>query len=772
MADTERRDYRGGRFNRKKRGREEDNEDSYGRRPQRPRQEAPPGTRLRRGLLDVAEDIREPEEAVQQLAQLAADNADDEYVRETLCVVALKLVSEQPFKIPFVAAVVLQANRINGDVAIDVVEKAGQQLQKHLDAGEWRAFKLVLRFLACLRPLFEADGVFPILAQLLDVAVELQTASADDTLGLELVRIILLTLPYLMAAAKDEEALREQAIDLLQKTDVIASNSGPVEALVDPYPINEDDKPMACPSLLSILQRQLLDEANNNWPLTCIPRLCQDTDGEARRHTFPAISIPAQINPGSQVIFPELFFSLYADHDIETVPSTAQVASSLFRDAVRDTVDLLDFNRNVTARLLNSIDAFWAPGHFVKRSTAFDKLQSLQEAGKPTWRPEDVVIDAIFSQMLQLPAPEHKVVYYHSLITESCKISPGGIAPSLGRAIRFLFRNIEFMDMELSYRFMDWFAHHLSNFDFRWKWAEWVPELELPDIHPRKAFIIGALEKEVQLSFARRVRDTLPEAMHSLIPAQKEVETPDFKYDNDIPFAAEGRKVMALLRKKRPDEEVQAVLSTLEEAAAAQGEDPTTVATDVYMTSICFIGSKSLSHVLSTIDRCQERLQAMVRDSEAARRQVISSVVDFWHDHPGTAVNIIGKLLNYTIVTPSAVVDWVLGDRLNGGRALATLQVWDLVSVTMDKVVNRMRQLTEEASRPDLDEEQVQQIEAALPKERAGMGDLFRAIEDGVRRVAEGEVESEGTEEEVDLVRQWGARWECVWRRKAAVEGL
>ena len=93
--------------------------------------------------------------------------------------------------------------------------------------------------------------------------------------------------------------------------------------------------------------------------------------------------------------------------------------------------------------------------------------------GKPTWKPEDVVIDAVFSQIFQLPTPEHRLVYYHSIITEICKISPAAIAPSLGRAIRFLFRSVDAMDMELGYRFMDWFAHHLSNFEFRWKWTEW-----------------------------------------------------------------------------------------------------------------------------------------------------------------------------------------------------------------------------------------------------------------------------------------------------------
>lgn len=108
----------------------------------------------------------------------------------------------------------------------------------------------------------------------------------------------------------------------------------------------------------------------------------------------------------------------------------------------------------------------------MRRATPFDKLKDVPE-GKSTWKPEDMAVDAIFSQILQLPAPEHKAVYYHSMITETCKIAPSAIAPSLGRAIRFLYKNIEMMDEELTYRFMDWFSHHLSNFDFRWKWQEW-----------------------------------------------------------------------------------------------------------------------------------------------------------------------------------------------------------------------------------------------------------------------------------------------------------
>lgn len=60
-----------------------------------------------------------------------------------------------------------------------------------------------------------------------------------------------------------------------------------------------------------------------------------------------------------------------------------------------------------------------------------------------------------------------------------------------------------------------------------------VDDVELSSAHPKKAFIMGALEKEIRLSFAQRIRGTLPEPYQLLISKAKELETPDFKYNLD-----------------------------------------------------------------------------------------------------------------------------------------------------------------------------------------------------------------------------------------------
>ncbi|KAI9847854.1 MAG: hypothetical protein M1837_001747 [Sclerophora amabilis] len=801
---------RGGFNNRKRRYRDDDD---FDRRPQRRRYEEPLAVKLRKQLLAIAESpLKKLEDEIAGIAKTVAENYFDDELQTGFYDLLLQIVVEQPFKIPFVAAVVVVTNAQKPEVTQEILGRFGTRAQKSLEAGEWREFKLVLRFLGCLQGLFEGDGVFPILEELFSRAADLQTASSDDALGLELVKIILFTIPYVMASSAT--GLEEQTLALLEKTDIIASTPHALEALVDPYPGRIDENAHEGPSVISVMQKQLQAEANRNWELACIPRAWKMTPGEdgadplasATKHSLPAVNIPDPVNPGSKIMFPELYFSVYADQEVEasqsvnliipneakhyqTVPPITEISSSLLRDSLVDTINVLDYNRFATAKFLIDVDCYFSPGTFIKRATPFDRLKDTA-GDKPTWKPEDVAVDAVFSQLFTLPIPEHKLVYYHSVLTEACKIAPAAIAPSLGRAIRSLYRSVDSMDMELSYRFMDWFSHHLSNFGFTWKWTEWVDDVELPDMHPKKAFVIGALEKEIRLSFAQRIRGTLPQPYQPLISEAKEKETPDFKYNSEeTPFSREAKEIMQLIRKKAPESEIQPLIEQIHEQASEQAlPDPLVYSTDAYVTSICLIGSKSLSHVLSCIERCKDRLLAIGNGrpdqqqpgSPAARKQIISSVMDYWRDQPGIAINIIDKLLNYTILSPMSVVEWTLLEHNERGRILASSHVYEMLSTTVGKVTNRVRQILAARDQEGLPEPQVRMLDDTLRRERAEQANMFSAIEEALVAFAEGNKdelvemdESGGSDtngEGQALIRGWGERWLRVFRRKFAVE--
>lgn len=295
---------------------------------------------------------------------------------------------------------------------------------------------------------------------------------------MELVKVILFTIPYVMSSPAT--GFEAQASALLEKTDIIASTPHALVDLVNTFSPDEN-KEAAGPSVIGLMQSQLQAEAGQGWELKCLPRPWKSAQEESEEQKpfeivtkvpFPQITVPSSVPNGPRPLFPEVYLSVYSGQEIYTVPPISDISSSILRDALVDTINLLDFNRVATAKYLIDIDCYFTPYTFVKRATPFDRMRDLAGEGQ-SWKPEDVAVDAVFSQLYQLPTPEHKLVYYHSVLTECCKIAPAAIAPSLGRAIRYLYNHLETMDLELSNRFLDWFAHHLSNFGFTWKWSEW-----------------------------------------------------------------------------------------------------------------------------------------------------------------------------------------------------------------------------------------------------------------------------------------------------------
>jgi nuclear cap-binding protein subunit 1 len=236
--------------------------------------------------------------------------------------------------------------------------------------------------------------------------------------------------------------------------------------------------------------------------------------------------------------------------------------------------------------------------------------------------------------------------------------------------------------------------------------------------------------------------------------------------------------LLSQLRKKIPAEEIQVTINTIHEKALEQGVTEVLVpSTDAFVTAICRLGAKSLSHVLSCIERGKDRLLE-ISQNEVARRQIVASVVEYWKDQPGVAVRIIDILLNYTILAPMTVVQWVFGEHLGAGESLAESWVFEMVSNTVAKVTNRNRQIASARLQKGLPTEQIEMVEATLAKDRDAARELFKYIEDSMRGVAEGaadglvEKSSSGAldGEDVQLIKAWGKRWHTVFLRKAQVE--
>jgi len=144
----------------------------------------------------------------------------------------------------------------------------------------------------------------------------------------------------------------------------------------------------------------------------------------------------------------------------------------------------------------------------------------------------------------------------------------------------------------------------------------------------------------------------------------------------------------------------------------------------------------------------------------------------YWKDQPGIGVNIVDKLLNYTILSPQSVIEWALESK---SSRLSRAYVYELVAATVGKVTGRFRQVISARHALNLTAEQKQALQEPAEAERKSMKELFVVMEDLLVPWASGTKDQtmedgDGSSEEAAAIIQWGERWLRTFRRKIAVE--
>ena len=158
--------------------------------------------------------------------------------------------------------------------------------------------------------------------------------------------------------------------------------------------------------------------------------------------------------------------------------------------------------------------------------------------------------------------------------------------------------------------------------------------------------------------------------------------------------------------------------------------------------------------------------------SPLARKQIIESVMEYWKNQPGIGVNIVDKLLNYTILSPASVIEWAL---TQDESRLSRAYVYEMVSATVGKVTGRVRQVMASKNAAGVIPEQKIVLEGTVQAERKNSKELFQLMEDSLVSWANGSKDQametgDGSSTQEAAVRQWGERWLRVFRRKIAVE--
>lgn len=692
--------------------RKRDNEEDGSRRP-RPSSSRQTLARLSRTIVEIGEPSRYSlTETVANLAHGLSSIEEDD-VRGGVLSTIVALVSEQPQKVSLLSAAIQVANSSTPKFGQMVVELVHTKIEQFISEGDWTRVKNFVRFLCTLAPIVDGTGIKDFLLDLVNRAVQIQQNNSErDGLAEELYIIVLLALPYYVKAGEDDSGKLDEG-RVADSEDIIrASREFEIKPqdeqtkILAPFMALREDQqvPFDSERFVVLVQAALARVVEDQW---LVPNLMNTStlvrkatggrevareEGESLYHVFPAVKMPEELEGQAQFRYPEYYFRAYLPTTLETVPAPDTYEAVLLRDVGSELIDKMDFNRREVTRQLITLDLFFASSAFADPGIPLDQLQDpkYQEEGRSTWKVEDVAIEAVLDHLFRLPSTAHPQVYYHTILTEACSMAPKAVAPVFGRAVRFLYANIDTMDVELFYRFVDWFSHHLSNFGFTWKWNEWVDDLELPDRHPKKVFIRELIENEVRLSYFKRIHETLPE---QFLPLLRDVpEEPSLEYleegnpynelvqnlitklrsnttatapnaNNDQTSTASGlpQRENASKTDGLSDEEQGVLLEEIKdkvtsESVGGRADDLDEKETLLLVATICHLGSRSLSHAKDWISQTKGLLTKFIADAEERKNHVITAVLHYWRDQPMVGLHVLGFFVEEGIVPESLLV--------------------------------------------------------------------------------------------------------------------
>ena len=557
-----------------------------------------------------------------------------------------------PVKVPHYSALVVRITHHNPRLANHLTLHMADELPDLLSRGQFTAVKLLMRFYAAITHCADA-------ATLVRHWIERLAELLEGNFHVSAAETILMTMAYHITYAEQ--------VDFPNMATVLSRMRSAVDSMPQADAVFVQPIPYDARTHVALLLEQLELSIQRRRAPRCLP-----IDLAGRLLAPPNLEMPTpELSdwPRSQARAAQLV-RVFRDQSISTLPEESDLADGVLRDLVVDILGAYVKNRQEAARFLMDVECYLAPGTFVLRGTPVDKIP----AGGPTWKAEDVVIEAVFSQLFRLPVAEHKHIYYHGVLTELCKMVPQAIAPAFGRAIRTVYGWLPVLEPELSYRFGSWFAQHLSNFGYNWKWQDWVEVLSTES--PARVFLTETIWREAEYSYCQRVRTTLPDEFLTILPE----DMPPLRFE----MAAEADECLAA-----PEGEL--LVNVLKSASESQ-------ALQLYTECLLRTEARSCAQAIDRITGHSGELTSFLQsDPRKLGEQMIRIVMSVWRDRPSIGVQICLFLAHQQLVQPEAFVPYLIdlaqGDDLRwytfelvGGLCELFMATSDDVSVAQEAV--------------------------------------------------------------------------------------
>nr|XP_033772939.1 nuclear cap-binding protein subunit 1 isoform X5 [Geotrypetes seraphini] len=439
------------------------------------------------------------------------------------------------------------------------------------------------------------------------------------------------------------------------------------------------DKPHPQEEYLDCLWAQIQKMKKDRWQERHILRPYLAFDSilcEALQHNLPPFTPPPHTED-SMYPMPRVIFRLFDYTDAPEGP-VMPGSHSVERFVIEENLHYI-------------INSYWKE----RKSCA---AQLLSYPGKNKIPLNYHIVEVIFAELFQLPVPPHIDVMYTTLLIELCKLQPGSLPQVLAQATEMFYMRMDSMNTTCIDRLINWFSHHLSNFQFRWSWEDWSDCLTQDLDKPKPKFVKEVLEKCMRLSYHQRILDIVPAAFSALTPP-----TPAciYKYGDESNSSLPGYPVAISLtnaiKSKGTNEEIFSILKDVPNPNQDDDDDErfsfNPLKIEVFVQTLLHLAAKSFSHSFSALAKFHEIFKTLA-ESDEGKLHILRVMYDVWKNHPQMIAVLIDKMIRTQIVDCAAVANWIFSPELS--HDFTRLYIWEILHSTIRKMNKHVQKIQRE----------------------------------------------------------------------------
>ncbi|KAJ9084209.1 Nuclear cap-binding protein subunit 1 [Entomophthora muscae] len=600
-----------------------------------------------------------------------------ESINQTL----LTCIKELPSKTPIYSCLTALVIARNADIGSEVLNFLCKGFEQELFLGRWRSVKILLRFFGQLTSakVLTSASMISYFTQILSPLA----SSIPKDQGDCLVQLVLGSLPWVAKTLSQQ--CPEDLIDLLELIEayfkVRSSLSDLRSSILKVYPasMSADEH-----DFLDLLWIQTKECQVRDWevPELLKPYLAfEDALSLATPTDLPSLIMPENLN---DLHFDPPFMQFVVFPENEQFLCT--MGYYIISDIINDSIDIFETNRRECVRLLFTLNEVFSENVFMPVLSEGNpndmETDSAEAAIDKSVLPNlfYLITEAIFRKLFQLPKASNKCAYYGVLFFEAFKAMPKLFPGIFKKAVDSLFIRSKDMDVECIERFYTWFSQHLSNFDFKWNWEDWSCVLEADKFDLQRIIVKECLGKLIRLSYYDRIKTTIPESFMAVFPAR--APEPLFSFTappEDAPFKKFCTTILDAFRHKKPVDEILRLVKDVTDEL-----DDEFIVKQISVETLLLLGSKSISHMMNIIEKFLPIFQFFTHESED-KDEIIKISANFWRESPQWLGLQLDKFLNYHIVEPINIVDWVFSE--SNKEDMSSAFLWEVLYNTLNKLI-------------------------------------------------------------------------------------